>query len=102
MAKVELIFHTGCHNLQSARDNLGAALAELKMEQDWSEWNSDDVDAPEYAKQYGSPTILIDGKDVANAEPTGSGSCCRVYDLGNGKTSGIPTVEIIKKRLSAS
>ena len=102
MTKVELIYHTDCPNLEPARETLGLALEELQMDRDWVEWNSDEEDAPSYAKQYGSPTILINGTDVGKAQPSGTGSCCRVYDLGAGKMAGIPTVEMIKKSLTGA
>jgi hypothetical protein len=100
MSKIELIYHTGCPNLDLARDVLGTALDELQMSRDWIEWNSDDDSAPDYAKRFASPTILIDGKDVGNAGSSDFNKSCRVYNLGDGKMAGVPTVEMIKKELS--
>ncbi len=102
MPKVELIYHTGCPNLQKARDSLNLALAEVSMDRNWVEWNSDDPAAPDYAKKYGSPTILVDGKDVENCDPSGGGNSCRVYHLDEGKMTGVPTVEMIKKELTGA
>ncbi len=51
----------------------------------WTEWGSDDPECPEHARNLGSPTVLVNGEDVAPGphpwaprEP-GDGPRCRVY-----------------------
>ncbi|GEM_PF-3094897 len=57
------------------------------------EWRSS-PDAPELVRAYGSPTILIDGRDVAGNEAPGAG-CCRIYQPQPGKFAAVPPVELI-------
>jgi hypothetical protein len=59
----------------------------------WTEWVSDDPSLPEYARGHGSPTVLVDERDVA-AEGT-SGRSCRLYDQGDGTLQGVPPVAAI-------
>ena len=57
------------------------------------------ADLPEHARQYGSPTILVQGKDVAGGEAPGADACCRIYADGGGVMRGVPTVEQIAAKL---
>jgi hypothetical protein len=60
----------------------------------WSEHLGSDPATPAHARGYGSPTILVDGRDVAGVEP-GAEPCCRVYSDVDGRLAGVPSVEII-------
>jgi hypothetical protein len=52
--------------------------------------------APAAPRDWGSPTILVDGVDVAEAEqPTGLS--CRLYPAGNA-----PSAEMIRRALARS
>jgi mercuric ion transport protein len=64
--EIELIYSPGCQNLDSARNNLRAALKLSGNTTTWQEIDLDlNVTAAHYRK-FGSPTILINGKDIAN------------------------------------
>ncbi len=94
--KIELIYFDGCPNVQAAKDNIKAACDNLKIEHSVQEWNHNDDNAPDYTKKYGSPTILVNGKDIAG----GPGDCCatgncRIY----ADMTGIPSVELIQTAL---
>lgn len=94
--KIELIYFNGCPNIKAARDNIKAACYNLKTEYSIQEWNNNDDNAPDYTKTYGSPTILVNGKDIAGV----SGDCCtsgncRIY----ADMTGVPSVELIKTAL---
>ncbi len=55
-----------------------------------AQWDEHDVsadDAPAHTQGYGSPTILVDGRDVSGGSPT-DGSACRLY-LGS-EVPGVP------------
>ncbi len=45
---------------------------------------------PNYDKQYGSPTILVDEQGSES-----DFNCCRVYTNADGRFQGMPTVEKI-------
>lgn len=94
---IELVYFEGCPNAKAARENLRKACAALGINADWKEWNQNDDRIPEHIEVFGSPSILVDGKDVAG----GPGECCapkscRVYEDGK----GAPDIETIKAALA--
>lgn len=100
MSKVELVYDRDCPNIAGARAQLLRAFAENKVEPRWQEWQSDSSDTPASIRGYGSPTILVDGNDVAEIEHAG-GPCCRLYSQPDGTVRGVPSVESIARALEA-
>ncbi len=95
--KIELIYFDGCPNVGLAREHIKQAFTAIGIDEQWQEWEQGNPDAPDYVQQYGSPTILVDGKDIAG----GPGDCCapnscRIYEGGNA-----PSVEMIKTAIGA-
>lgn len=66
---VELIYDRDCPNVLDARANLVKALAASGREARWTEWDRSAPDSPPHVKGYGSPTILVDRKDVWDLPP---------------------------------
>lgn len=98
---IELIYDSGCPNVAKARENIAAALASRGLEPCWTEWDRSAPDSPGYVKGYGSPTILVGGRDVSG-HPAGDGSaCCRVYHSGPDGFSGAPSVAQIATALES-
>jgi mercuric ion transport protein len=91
--KVELVYDPDCPNVDRARERLRQAIGERGEGLPWTEWRSDDPTLPDYARGHGSPTILIDERDVAAAHP--AGRSCRLYDQGNGTLHPAPPVAAI-------
>jgi hypothetical protein len=71
--KIELLYSTGCLNVEQARRNLSEACAQAGIPAEWREYNLDAPDVPSDYKQYGSPTILVNGRDILPAPQTGGG-----------------------------
>jgi hypothetical protein len=94
MPTVDFVFALDCPNVADARARLIHALAEAGVTPAWHEWRIGDPDLPQRVSGYGSPTILVDGTDVAGAEPADA-QTCRVYTRPDGSISGLPTVEQI-------
>src|SRR6516165_8341488 len=92
---VELIYDRECPNVQAARANLIKAIAASSREARWTEWDSSAADSPPHVKGYGSPTVLVDGKDVAENSASGAGASCRLYRRGGVRFDGAPSVEEI-------
>jgi mercuric ion transport protein len=93
--RIELVFYPGCANLQLARARLTAALAAVGLPAQWLEWDRENSSSPGYARQFGSPTILVNGSDVAGESGTGlDASTCRIYWCAEGQ-SGVPPVPLI-------
>lgn len=88
--QVELIYDADCPNISLARHRLLEALAISPEVSMWTEWNRNDPNAPAYVRHFGSPTILVDGADVAGAKPAGEISCCRLYQSAGGRRGGAP------------
>jgi hypothetical protein len=90
--RVELVYFDGCPNADRARANLEAALGAGS----WQEWNLSSGDTPERFRRHGSPTVLVDGRDVTG-EPEGelnAATACRA--------DGAPSVELIRGALVIS
>ena len=70
---VELVYFTGCPNTDRARENIRSALREIGRAKQWVEWDLEDGATPERYRSYGSPTVLVGGKDVADAQAAATG-----------------------------
>tara|TARA_R110000822_G_scaffold126082_11_gene261272 strand:+ start:30361 stop:31095 length:735 start_codon:yes stop_codon:yes gene_type:complete len=98
--KVELIYDADCPNVAAARAQLLKAFAATSIPARWKEWRRDSPDAPARVKGFGSPTILLNGRDVL---PMASNApCCRVYRDSDGRIAGVPALETITRALRAS
>ena len=92
---VELIYDPGCPNVDGAREVLTRALQDAGAPAVWTEWSTGDADCPDHRQGYGSPTILVNGEDVApgphpwKPREADSAPRCRLYDSADG-TCGVP------------
>lgn len=99
---VELIYGRDCPNAARARANLVKALAMVTTgEVRWTEWDRDAPESPPHVKAYGSPTILVDGKDVAGGAPGRTSPSCRLYRNATNGFDDAPSVEQIVATLRA-
>lgn len=87
--QIELVYDPGCPNVGQAREVLNDVCRELEAPAVWTEWNTDDPEGPPRARNLGSPSVLVNGEDVApgphpwkEREPE-SGPRCRVYRDGD-------------------
>jgi len=88
--RVELVYEGSCPNIAAARTQLLRAFAAAGLAPRWQEWELHSGDAPERVRGYGSPTILVDGRDVSGL-PAGEADCCRVYAREDGRYQGVPS-----------
>jgi len=98
--RVELIYDVDCPHIAAARGVLLQAFARVGVTASWTEWSRTAPDTPSHLREYGSPTILVNGEDVAGAHSTGEGNCCRLYNNGGTGFSGVPLVEQIVSALT--
>ena len=91
MPQVELVYFDGCPNLPEAREELRAAMGRAGLPPIWTEWNLTDPAIPERVLGYASPTVLVDGADVAGG--------CREVGL-RCAVDGAPAAEAIRRALS--
>lgn len=79
---VDLVYDRACPHTDEARATIRAALEALGSELNWREWDRADSATPPELRGYGSPTVLVNGRDVVAVgnESTASGAdACRVY-----------------------
>ncbi len=94
--KVQLLSFPGCPNARGAREVLTRALAAERMSVTVEEVDVTAAETPEPLRAWGSPTILIDGRDAAGATP--SGSSCRLYGAA-GPSRGVPSETLVRRAL---
>ena len=94
--KVELIYDADCPNVAETRANLLQAFAAAHLEAEWTEWERSSPSIPAYVAGFGSPTVLVEGRDVAGESVREYISSCRLYASGEGRYSGAPSVELLR------
>lgn len=99
---VELIYDADCPNIAEARACLLQAFAHLELPARWQEWSRQDPESPDHARRFGSPTVLVNGQDVAGTAPGDGAHRCRIYRTADGKLLGVPAVEDITRALTAA
>ena len=98
MTTVELIYDRDCPNVTQTRENLLRALNLAGHALRWREWDRADINAPNYVRACGSPTILVNRQDVADVSAADA-ACCRIYTNDQGMKQGIPPVSLIVSAL---
>ena len=93
---IQLLVFEGCPLAEPARENLTKALKTCGIET-FEEIDILDSASPEHFRDWGSPTILINGQDITG-HPKGGGVSCRVYDT----PEGVPDVQSIVTVLQQS
>lgn len=99
--KTELIYDRACPNVESARAQLLRAFAIAGIAPRWQEWEARAAETPAHARGFGSPTILVDGRDVAGGTASGGEGHCRIYSLGADGPNGVPAVADIVRALKS-
>jgi hypothetical protein len=95
---VELIYEHGCPGVPETRHALLEALTSLDMSPEWSEWERSDPGLPDHAQGFGSPTVLVEGRDVVGEEAGSDAGCCRLYPVRDGYSRS-PTADMIRQAL---
>jgi hypothetical protein len=97
---IEFQYFDGCPNAAQTLENLKAALTALNIDE--SALALREVPSPELAEELnfqGSPTILVNGRDIyTGKQPDSFNYTCRIYTFAGKKTGIIPT-EFIEEKL---
>ena len=93
--KIQLLHFDGCPNAEAARSALRDALVAEQLDVAVEEIDVEAPGAPAWARGWGSPTILVDGRDVAGQRAS-TASSCRLY------AGGAPSVESIRAAIRAT
>jgi len=102
---VELVYDHDCPNLDRARATIRAALREVGAEPAWQEWDRASAETPNDLRRFGSPTVLVNGRDVGcddNAMAQAEATACRVYRDANGRVCGAPSSRSIVDAINAA
>lgn len=91
--KIDLVYFEGCPHIASTRERLENVLTSLGSPAKWSEWDTSSPATPVHLRDYSSPTVLVDGRDVERKAPT-SGAGCAV--------GGGPSLEALRVALVAA
>ena len=96
--RIDLVYDRDCPNVARARAMIRAALQEVGVELFWWEWDRDNAATPVALRGYGSPTVLVNGRDVdceKNDSVEADGNSCRVYFDECGCICGAPSATLI-------
>lgn len=97
---IELLWWAGCPSTERALAELRAALQETGLA--GAEIRMTEIGDERQARErrfVGSPTVLIDGEDVAAAGEAEVGLNCRIYRRGEGRISPTPDPEDLREAL---
>ncbi len=100
-AEITLLYDPDCPNVELARKNIRQALVKLSLPANWREVNISEPKAQQHLKMSGSPTILVNGADVAGASPDSEGACCRLYTSEDGQLVRAPSSDAIAHAIEA-
>ena len=98
MPEVELLWWEGCPSTEQALSDVRAVLAEEGLDPGAVVMREMRTDGDAERERFvGSPTIRVDGVEVAPAEREPAGLTCRVYRLRDGRISPTPDPEDIRE-----
>ena len=100
--RIELVYDRDCPNIERARAMIRSALEEIGAATAWTEWDREDVRTPRELRRYGSPTVLVNGRDVGcdeNEDTRADANACRVYMDECGCLCGAPSSALIIKAI---
>ena len=97
--RIQLLTFEGCANADAARDLLSRVLASSGTAHVFEEVDTQADGTPERYRGFASPTILVDGKAIDDAE-TPHGSCCRLYRDESGRLVGLPSEGALRSALA--
>src|SRR5258708_33525736 len=97
--EITLVYDADCPNLPAARVALREALEREGLEPQWVEYDRAAPGTPAPLLRFGSPTILVDGVDVAGEAGGAAAASCRVYP-GERGLRGVPPVEAFAEAIA--
>jgi hypothetical protein len=101
--RVEFLWWGGCPSWERAIADLRRAMEEAGLDPETIELREIETDDDAVRESFpGSPTIRVDGEDVAEAGPAaGSPLTCRVYRRRDGRPSPLPDPEDVRAALGS-
>lgn len=97
--KIQLFYFDDCPSWQDGLKNLETALRELNIDTSIEIIKVLDDENAAHLRFLGSPSFLVDGRDLWHEARENYSLSCRVYSTPAG-IRGIPTVAMLKEKLS--
>lgn len=95
---IELVYDPDCPNVDGAREAIREALGILGASSSWREWDRSDMRTPPALRTLGSPSVLVNGRDIGCDETEATAAeanSCRIYTDASGCICGAPTSQLI-------
>lgn len=92
--EIALVYDADCPNAQAARVALREALLSVGLEPRWREYDRAAPGTPASLASWGSPSILVNGRDICGDAGSAAAGSCRLYLSGQG-LSGTPPIAAI-------
>lgn len=102
MIRIDLVYDRDCPNVDLARASIQAAVRESGADTACAEWDRGSRATPQELRRYGSPAVLVNGRDVssdADDEPQLDANCCRIYREESDRFRGAPSKELIARAI---
>lgn len=94
---IQLLWFAGCPHVDAARAALSEAMRRAQVSTPVEDIDVSAPGTPAALRGWGSPTVLVDGRDVAGTRGSGDAMACRLYPGG-----GAPSVGQIERVLRAA
>ena len=101
--RIEMVYDPDCPNVNRARAAIRGALAAIGAPIAWREWDCTDESTPAALRVMGSPSVLVDGRDVGCDGGTmaqAHANSCRIYPDDCGCICGAPSIELILRAIA--
>ncbi len=101
--RVDLVTDSDCPNVDRARTAIRTALKSMGFPEEWQEWDRSSEKTPVQFRMLGSPSVLVNGRDVGCGEGEtahADANSCRIYLDECGCISGTPSIQMIAQALA--
>ena len=98
--RVELLWWEGCPSTTRARELVQTVMAEEGLDPGALEMR--EIETEDDARSHafvGSPTIRVEGEEVAPEPAEPAALTCRVYHLPDGRVSPVPDPEVVRSAI---
>ena len=96
--RIQLITFSGCPNASAARSLIERTVADAGIVAAIEEIDTSAPDTLAPLREWGSPTILLNGEDVGG-EREPAGPSCRLYRSDDGQVCGVPSRALLSAAL---